>query len=62
MLRNSANSIPVVFNAGANLVEINGIRDGGGGITLAAEVSTQGNMTNTPFPEGATAMFYILRR
>ena len=62
MLRNSANSIPVALNAGANLVEINGIRDGGGGITLAADVSNQGNMTNTPFPVGATAMFYIVRR
>lgn len=40
MLRNSANSIPVALNAGANLVEINGIRDGGGGITLAADVSS----------------------
>ena len=62
MLRNSANSIPVGLNPGANLVEINGIRDGAGGITLAADVSNQGNMTNTPFPEGATAMFYIVRR
>lgn len=62
MLRNSANSIPVALNPGANLVEINGIRDGGGGITLAAAVSNQGNMTNTPFPPGATAMFYIVRR
>lgn len=62
MLRNSANSIPVTLNAGANLVEISGIRDGGGGITLAADVSNQGNMTNAPFPVGATAMFYILRR
>ena len=62
MLRNSANSIPVALNPGANLVEINGIRDGGGGITLAADVSNQGNMTNTPFPVGATAMFYIVRR
>ncbi len=62
MLRNSANSIPVALNPGANLVEINGIRDGGGGITLAAAVSNQGNMTNIPFPVGATAMFYIVQR
>lgn len=62
MLRNSANSIPVALNPGANLVKIHGIRDGAGGITLAADVSNQGNMTNAPFPEGATAMFYILRR
>lgn len=62
MLRNSANSIPVALNPGANLVKIHGIRDGAGGITLAADVSNQGNMTNAPFPEGATAMFYIIRR
>ncbi len=62
MLRNGANSIPVALNPGANLVKIHGIRDGGGGITLAADVSNQGNITNTPFPVGATAMFYIVRR
>lgn len=62
MLRNSANSIPVALNPGANLVKIHGIRDGAGGITLAADVSNQGNMTNTPFPVRATAMFYIVRR
>ncbi len=62
MLRNGANSIPVALNPGANLVKIHGIRDGGGGITLAADVSNQGNMTNAPFPVGATAMFYIIRR
>lgn len=62
MLRNSANSIPVALNPGANLVKIHGIRDGAGGITLAAKASNQGNMTNAPFPVGATAMFYILRR
>lgn len=62
MLRNSANSIPVALNPGANLVKIHGIRDGAGGITLAADISNQGNMTNAPIPEGATAMFYIVRR
>jgi len=62
MLRNSANFIPVALNPGANLVKIHGIRDGAGGITLAADVSNQGNMTNAPFPVGATAMFYIIRR
>lgn len=62
MLRNSANSIPVALNPGANLVKIHGIRDGAGGITLAAKASNQGNMTNAPFPVGQAAMFYILRR
>ncbi|MDJ0718736.1 MAG: hypothetical protein QNJ54_31675 [Prochloraceae cyanobacterium] len=60
-LRNGGNSVPVNVRPGANLVEIYGVRDGVGGITLAADVSTQGNMTNTPFPPGATASFYIVR-
>ena len=46
MLRNSANSIPMALNPGANLVKIHGIRNGAGGITLAAKASNQGNMTN----------------
>lgn len=62
MLRNSANSIPVALNPGANLVKIHGIRDGAGGITLATQASNQGNMTNAPFPVGKVAMFYLLRR
>lgn len=61
-LRNAGNSVHVPLKPGPNLVQIRGVRDGGGGVTLAADVSNQGNMTNTPFPEGATAMFYILRR
>ncbi len=61
-LRNAGNSVLVPLNPGANLVQIYGERDGGGGVTLAADVSNQGNATSTPFPEGATAMFYILRR
>lgn len=52
----------MALNPDPNLVEVYGIRDGAGGITLAADVSNQGNMTNAPFPEGATAMFYLLRR
>ncbi len=52
----------MALNPGANLVKIHGIRDGAGGVTLAADVSNQGNMTNAPFPPGATAMFYIVRR
>lgn len=61
-LRNAGNSVLVPLNPGPNLVQIRGDRDGGGGITLAADVSTQGNMTNTPFPQGGVAMFYIVRR
>ena len=61
-LRNAGNSVLVTLNPGANLVEIRGERDGGGGVTLAADVSNQGNMSNAPFPQGATAMFYIIRR
>lgn len=61
-LRNAGNSVLVPLNPGANLVQIYGDRDGGGGVTLAADVSTQGNMTSSAFPQGATAMFYIIRR
>ncbi|MDJ0633709.1 MAG: hypothetical protein QNJ34_11030 [Xenococcaceae cyanobacterium MO_188.B29] len=61
-LRNAGTSVLVPLNPGANLVQIHGDRDGGGGVTLAADVSNQGNMTSSAFPEGATAMFYILRR
>lgn len=61
-IRNGGNSVLVPLNPGANLVQIRGDRDGGGGVTLAADVSNQGNMTNTPFPEGATAQFYIIRK
>lgn len=61
-IRNAGNSVLVPLNPGANLVQIRGDRDGGGGVTLAADVSNQGNMTNTPFPEGATAQFYIIRK
>ncbi|WP_373530285.1 hypothetical protein [Nostoc sp.] len=62
MLRNSANSIPVALNPGPNLVKFHGIRDSAGGITLAADATNQGNVTNATFLEGATAMFYLLRR
>lgn len=62
MLRNSGNTVAVALNPGANLVEIFGNRDGGGGITLAAATSNQGNITDTPFPEGASAKFYIFSR
>ncbi len=61
-LKNAGNSVLVPLNPGANLVQIYGDRDGGGGVTLAADVSSQGNMTSSPFPQGATAMFYIIRR
>ena len=55
-LKNSGNSVLVPLNPGANLVQIYGDRDGGGGVTLAADVSSQGNMTSSAFPEGATAL------
>ena len=61
-LRNAGNSVLVPLNPGANLVQIYGDRDGGGGITLAADVSTSGNISSSPFSPGETAMFYIIRR
>lgn len=62
MLRNSANFIAVALNSSPNLVEPHGMRDGGGGITLADDANNQRNMTNAPFLQAATAMFYLLRR
>ena len=62
LLRNAGNSVLVTLKPEANLVRIYGDRDGGGGVTLAADVSNQGNMTSSPFPQGATAMFYLIRR
>ena len=61
-LTNAGQAILVPLNPGQNLVQITGDRDGGGGITLAADVSSQGNMSSSPIPPGSTAAFYIIRK
>ena len=61
-IKNAGQSVLVPLNPGANLVQITGDRDGVGGITLAADVSGQGNQSSSPMPEGGTAAFYIIRK
>ena len=61
-LTNSGQAVRVPLNTGPNLVQITGDRDGGGGITLAADVSSQGNMSSSPMPQGNTAAFYIIHK
>ena len=65
-IRNAGNSVLVPLNPGPNLVQITGDRDGGEGITLAVDLIDGGrtiqNYTNTPFPEGTTAQFYLFRK
>ena len=61
LLTNAGQSVLVPLNLGANLVQITGDLDGGGGVTLAADVSSQGNMSSSPIPVGSTAAFYIIR-
>ena len=63
-LLNKGSSIPVSIRPGVNLVKIYGNKDGannGLGISLAADVSGQGNATSSLFPENATATFNIVR-
>ena len=61
-LTNAGQSVVVPLNLGANFVQITGDLDGGGGVTLAAGVSNQQNMSSSPMPVGSTAAFYIIRR
>lgn len=61
-ITNAGQPINVALNPGANFIEITADKDGVGGITLAADVSNQGNMASSPIPVGNTAAFYIIRR
>ena len=61
-LTNAGQAVLVPLNPGANLVQITGDRDGVGGITLAADVTSQGNMSSSPIPPGSTAAFYIIQK
>ena len=60
-INNYGNVIMVDLLPGENKVEIEGIRDGGGGITLEVNVAGVGNINETPIPEGSTASFIINR-
>ena len=61
MIRNHGKIIMVDLKPGENKVEIDGIKDGTGGITLEVNVAGVGNVNNTPIPEGSTASFIINR-
>jgi len=58
---NRGNVMVVPLNPGPNRVDIVGLKDGGGGITLEVNVSGVGNINRRPIPEGVTASFIINR-
>ena len=58
---NSGKTIFVPLQLGQNIVEIVGVKDGQGGITLEANVAGVGNVNERPIPEGSTARFIINR-
>ena len=61
MIRNYGKVIMVDLLPGENKVEIDGVKDGNGGITLEVNVAGVGNINNEPIPEGSTASFIINR-
>lgn len=62
MIYNHGQVIMVDLLPGENKIEIEGLRDGGGGITLEVNVAGVGNVNKTPIPEGSTASFIINRQ
>ncbi|MEO1669572.1 MAG: hypothetical protein AAFR77_02120, partial [Cyanobacteria bacterium J06631_2] len=62
MIYNHGQTIMVDLLPGENKVEIQGLRDGGGGITLEVNVAGVGNVNKTPIPQGSTASFIINRQ
>jgi len=61
MIFNRGKVIMVDLLPGENTVEIDGVKDGNGGITLEVNVAGVGNVNNEPIPEGSTASFIINR-
>lgn len=61
MIYNRGKVFMVDLLPGENTVEIDGLKDGGGGITLEVNVAGVGNVNETPIPEGSTASFIINR-
>ena len=61
MIHNYGKVIMVDLLPGENKVEIDGVKDGNGGITLEVNVAGVGNINETPIPEGSTASFIINR-
>lgn len=62
LITNAGQPINVALNPGPNFIEITADKDGVGDITLAADVSSQGNMASSTIPVGSKAAFYIIRR
>lgn len=61
MINNYGRVVMVDLLPGENKIEIEGVKDGQGGITLEANVAGEGNINNRPIPEGSTASFIINR-
>ena len=61
LIRNHGQVIMVDLQPGENRVDIVGIKDGTGGITIELNVAGIGNINNRPIPEGSTASFIINR-
>ena len=61
MIRNHGKIFMVDLKPGENKVEIEGVKDGNGGITLEVNVAGVGNVNSHPIPEGSTASFIINR-
>ncbi len=61
LILNRGTVIMVDLQPGANQVDIVGVKDGRGGITLEANIAGVGNVNRRPIPEGRTASFIITR-
>ena len=61
LIVNRGRVMMVDLQPGENRVDIIGIKDGEGGITLEVNVAGIGNINNRPIPEGSTASFIINR-
>ena len=61
LILNHGKIFMVDLQPGENRVDIVGVKDGQGGITLEVNVAGIGNINNRPIPEGSTASFIINR-
>ena len=61
LIVNRGRVMMVDLQPGENRVDIIGVKDGEGGITLEVNVAGIGNINNRPIPEGSTASFIINR-
>ena len=61
LILNQGRVFMVELQPGQNRVDIVGVKDGKGGITIEVNVAGIGNINNRPIPEGSTASFIINR-